>query len=297
MELAVCIGNVPKIITDEWAANLEENGVTALEPGRFAIQNKPTEVFRKEAEIIYSHGIKIHTVHGPFNQHDLSTPDEESRLCAIKLHLECMESASAAGIECMVIHPSPSFNKIERESRLEQLDKSLTLLVKEAEKYKVRLALENLPNDYLGNNTIELRNILKSFNSYYLGTCFDTGHANLTEEGVLYAFDILEDTIINFHLQDNDQFSDKHLQPPYGTINWKKVFEKIKKMNFKRPISVEADPWAKNSWKQFLQELYALADNKLLTTEINGKELYVTCPNCNHYCYKTNTGYTCMCNN
>ena len=295
IEFAICIGNMPKVVTDKWAAELQHNGVTALEPGRFGIQNRDTATFVKETNIIYSHDIKIHTVHGPFNQDDISNVNEEARLDALKLNIKCLENASAAGIECMVIHSSAILQPHEKKLKMEQLRKSLDCLVKEAEKYKVRLALENLLMDYIGSDPVELLNIVQSYNSYYLGTCFDTGHANQTPSGAEKTFDTIKDTIINFHLNDNDKFSDRHLQPPYGTVNWKSILNKIKKLNFSRPVSIEADPWDKNTWKQMLTEVYALANNELLTTNINGNEVYVICPDCKHYCHKTSSGYKCMC--
>jgi sugar phosphate isomerase/epimerase len=203
--------------------------------------------------------------------------------------------ASVVDAECLIIHPSGTINSHDEEHRLSCLRRSLEALVTKAEATGVRLALENMLPGHLGCMSASIREIVEAYDSPFLGVCFDTGHAHLTEEGVLEAFAALREHVVNVHLQDNDGINDQHLQPPYGTIEWEKLAGGLRAMDFLGPMAVEAPPWTGRSWSTLLREVRALVAGQLLTLDVGGRQVRVVCQTCGRYVFETSGESLCGC--
>lgn len=115
-------------------------------------------------------------------------------------------------------------------------------ILKAAQKYKVKIALENLDAPNFEHFTFLLDNI----KSEWLGLCYDAGHHNLYRPD----FDILEkygNRILAIHLHDNlmdweygyDYTRDLHMLPFDGKIDYDKVCNKLAKTNYKNVIMLE----------------------------------------------------------
>ncbi len=89
-----------------------------------------------------------------------------------------------------------------------------------------------------------LRLLCKQVNSPNVGVCLDIGHANLFEE--------VETTILatgslvkHLHIHDNygmrkdSGFSDLHLAPGEGSIDWRKCMEALKRINYQGVFNFE----------------------------------------------------------
>ena len=164
-----------------------------------------------------------------------------------------------------------------------------------AEEVHVRLALENMLPGHLCADAASLRALLDDIASPHLGACFDTGHAHVNKEHVVSAFTALRERIIAFHLQDNDGNGDKHLQPPYGAIDWEAFRDELRSMAFAHPLAVEAAPWNGASWGVLLRELRALFSEGVLTVRVGDRSLKAVCPQCGRYCFGTREHWFCAC--
>ena len=115
-----------------------------------------------------------------------------------------------------------------------------------AEDLKVTMCLENI---FRPLNTVD--DVLYYINKYpseQLGACFDSGHANIMENGmdipdcvahkafgdyglaVAWEKNVLDRMlphIVNCHLHDNDASADQHLLPGKGNIDWGKLVPKL----------------------------------------------------------------------
>jgi sugar phosphate isomerase/epimerase len=207
-----------------------------------------------------------------------------------------VQRAALVGAKCVVIHPSGGhISPEERDARRQALLSSLEALVPFAERVGIRLALENMLPQHVGDSAAEVLSIVEQFDSAWLGVCFDTGHAHLNPGGMLAAFKVLYDRIITFHVQDNDGNHDRHLQPPYGTIDWAALACVCRGDDFDFPLSIEAPPWQGAGWAVMLREVQALFSTGLLSVPWQGKEVHMVCQRCSRYAFGTPESWFCGC--
>jgi len=138
---------------------------------------------------------------------------------------ECKES----GISLVVMHlcsgkKAPMYNEIGFR-RIKEL-------AEYAKKLDIKIAFENTRSKGY------LEYILTKLKDNHLGVCFDIGHyhAHFKDE---FPFELFKDRIFAVHLHDNDQTDDLHLLPFDGTVNWEETIVKLKKANYKGPITLE----------------------------------------------------------
>ena len=300
MEYAICRW-VPDL-SSTGVELLRKEGVTAIEPGPSFLLDRDEMVLNLEKERLDKAGIRIYSCHAPFNgENDLSSLNEDERQGAVTTHMKALVRASFVGAECMVIHPSGEILPAEREQRIRQLYISLEALIQKAEEAGVRLALENMLPKHIGCEAALIRRVVDDLDTKFLGICLDTGHAHLNNGGVSGAFDVFREKIITFHLQDNDGNSDRHLQPPYGTINWEALAPALIALEFKKPMAVEAPPWRGTSLDTLLREVHSLFEIGLLEIDLETPSrescrAHVVCKKCGRYCFGTSHEWFCGCN-
>ncbi|MBS3762719.1 MAG: sugar phosphate isomerase/epimerase, partial [Planctomycetes bacterium] len=233
MDFAICLWDLD--IEPAMQGQIFE-GVSAIEPGAPVLSETDPDLLQAQAEILRGRNIEIYSAHAPFGpEHDLSSSDSEKRDGAVQSTLLALRNAALIGAQCVVLHPGPPVPTEQRSARWDNLRESIEHLLPKAEELEVTLALENLLPGYLGDQTISLRKFVDRFDSSLLGFCFDTGHAHLNDEGVMQAFEVLREDIINFHIQDNDGWMDRHIQPPYGTIDWDALAPELRSLDFEHP--------------------------------------------------------------
>jgi sugar phosphate isomerase/epimerase len=277
---------------------LQEAKVNNIEAhASFLLGKKEPELLELIKEL-KSRNITIDTVHAPFGEdNDLSSTDATIIKETIDRHIRSMEQMSTVNIPVLTIHPGSRLTP-EKESEIPLREKifrkSLEKLLKQAEKLKIKLAVENMLPLRTGYKIDTIKSILNEFPSPFLGVCFDTGHANVGE-GVFETFNTVKEKIMDFHIHDNDGTGDMHLQPPYGNINWTDFFTAVKKINYKRPIMIEAYPWQGRELKWMMQEVEMLKENKRLIKTFP-MEHFLKCKKCGHFIYGTESNPICYCN-
>ncbi len=138
----------------------------------------------------------------------------------------------------------PSWTRM-RQQALERLSTNFREVLKDCEKYKMKLALENvnpMPKDseffYLGDNIKDFEFLFSKLESPFLNLCLDVGHAN-TNEGPLVYIQKFSCKIINVHFHDNNGKYDDHFDVGKGNIPWEKVVDAFKKIKFFGPFISE----------------------------------------------------------
>ncbi len=236
-------------------------------------------------------GIQILSVHAPYGEkNDLSSPEDKIRKLALAKLRRLITSLPSDQRLKIVIHASPPLKKEEYARRKEYFKSSLEDLLTLAEKFKVTLALENLPPGYLGDKAEDLKEILETFPSPYLGVCLDVGHAHLTE-GIEEFFTILKEKIVTTHIHDNNGNEDLHLPPPYGTICWNKLIQKWEEEKVSFPLIIEAYPWGKEEWVWLTIEIENFFSGKIL--QEGG--CYLKCKTCGHFLFGDKKNPFCYC--
>lgn len=198
-----------------------------------------------------NYGLEFCDAHAPFGLwKDLAMPLEKFHDIVIMRHKMAIRLCAEFGVTSLTFHTGnttrTAFGDVKLDDYYEVLLRSLNELLPDAEKYGVVLALENQWTPL--NQTPYLLKAIKHFDSPFLGLCYDSGHARLTQFGqcdpaksvvpylwnemglpVYWENDIIsqfQPYLINCHIHDNNGFNDEHLLPGAGTIDdWEHIFE------------------------------------------------------------------------
>jgi sugar phosphate isomerase/epimerase len=182
-------------------------------------------------EIIRNANLKLENVHLPFEGINTIWEDNLNGQEMYNLYSSCIDECKIFEIPTAVLHITsgnnpPPFGEIGL-NRFKRL-------IEKAEKHGLNIAIENLRKieylDYIFNNIESSR----------LKFCYDSGHENcyMPEIDLLGKYG---NKLIALHLHDNDGTADQHLLPFNGTVNWKNIMEKLKKLEYKGSLALEID--------------------------------------------------------
>lgn len=188
------------------------------------------------------------SIHPPYLL-NLSEKIEIISSANLKYLKRCIVLAKKLGCEFITtyignINHQRNFKKA-RQMALMRAISNLKEAIRECERLKVKLALENtnfMPKDseifYLGDNLKDFHLIFSEIDSPYLALCLDLGHSH-TNEGVIPYIKRFSNRIINVHYHDNNGFKDEHLNIGDGTINWKEVMKAFNDISYSGPFLSE----------------------------------------------------------
>ena len=203
-------------------------------------------LYRELRQEVANAGLDFVDSHAPFAYDcDLCVPIPEVRpymLAHLKYILQIVHDF---GVKTCCVH---TINKAYPEYTLEQqrdaICASLDEILPLAEKLDVIICIENLTRP--GTNAEDEVYYIRKYDSPYLGACFDSGHANLMEKGMMYpdnfiyerwpdrqvkwetnVLDKMLPYIVNCHLHDNDASRDQHRIPGNGSVDWKTLVPKL----------------------------------------------------------------------
>ncbi len=189
-------------------------------------------------------GLKVSSLHLPFYERVTLEPegrgkfyisdgDEILRKKALKETLNSLRMGRELGGEVMVLHTGME----GPNSSTSALLKSLEELILKAERFDVKIALEN---GYRKMTTLrELLPLLDEFKTERLGLCIDFGHINIAKEWETLKR-VPPDKIFEVHIADNDGERDEHLIPFTGNMPWERAYEILWKI--KGEIVLEVGP-------------------------------------------------------
>ncbi len=138
---------------------------------------------------------------------------------------------------------------------------------------------------------------MEKIDSLSLGICFDSGHANIMNNLSDFIHTI-GNSIINIHVHDNDGTYDMHLQPPYGTTDWRLFAESLRDIGFDDVITIEAPPWTGASFRQMVREVTAVIENALEPDDwqSGNANIALRCLKCGHAILREHGKWFCNCN-
>lgn len=207
------------------------------------------QLARKLRLIGEDYGITCNQSHAPF----------PSGLDGMEYFLKrAIECTAEAGGKICIIHPN---NDKTAEENAEMYVKLLEF----AKGYGVKIATENMFNwDSEEDKTLpaacsdekSFLAHLQAVNDDDFVACLDIGHAEIMGESVsaekmIYA---LGDKLQALHLHDNDKRHDSHQIPGSMSIDFKKVVQALKKIEYKGYFTLEADAFLKKYNEKNLME-------------------------------------------
>jgi sugar phosphate isomerase/epimerase len=127
----------------------------------------------------------------------------------------------------------------KRKVLLDNMIKSLREIVSYAQKYQIRVMLENVPRSNGIHNIDEFKYIIDNVGSLFVH--LDIPHA-FTSGGMKSVIDYLstfKDKIVHVHWHDNHGTGDEHLPVGSGLIDHQKALKALKDINYDRTITLE----------------------------------------------------------
>ena len=135
-------------------------------------------------------------------------------------------------------------SEINYINELSFFKESLMILGEYAEKRNILLAIEYEP-DLLIENSNDVWNLISNdFNN--IGLNLDTCHASVLGENIPQIINKFNKKIFHTHISDCKNNVHYHLIPGYGEINFKAIFNSLKKIKYDGFLTAELYPYYQN---------------------------------------------------
>ncbi len=226
-----------------------------MDEGAHMLNSRRVDMLKR---IIKREGIHV-SVHAPFADINIASTSPSIRHAVMKRLKKSIKFSAQLNSEYWVFHPGiqsaigDAYPGMDWEINL----KSVRELLHEANKYNLKITIENVPDPFpfLLKRIDEFERFYKDLGEegLNLGLTFDVGHANINGQ----LFDFLEkfrNKIVHVHLHDNDGHSDLHLGIGFGNINWPKFIESLRKANYNGALVIES----KNNIEESIRRLRKL---------------------------------------
>ncbi len=237
---------------------LAEVGFEAYDVSLFAVQKKEDdplngEYFREYAKEIRAYADSLGIV---CNQtHAIFPPvrgDEEdpARYQTLLRHLEI---SGILGAKASVVHPAQHLPYLKNKEALRAYNMEFYRgLIPYCEKFNIKIAVENMWQRYYskGSNRIcrsvcaapaEFKDYMDALNSPRFIALLDVGHVSLVGEDMTEMIHTLGSHLRALHLHDTDTFSDLHIAPFHGRIDYQEVTQALADIDYQGDITLEAD--------------------------------------------------------
>ncbi len=204
------------------------------------------EEYRRELETLELTPIGSHEPWNNFLGH------ETMKEAFLRKDALAIDLAGRIGIPSMTIHHGMHDSKLmSRDEFMELNAAAMKELIPMAEKYGVRLLIENLP--WKGrmegvhlSTADDLLELLDRIDHPLFGVCWDTGHANLCGLEQYSELKKLGSKLENLHIHDNYGMkrtpnADLHLFPFWGNVNFDAVMTALLEIGYKGTFNFEAD--------------------------------------------------------
>jgi sugar phosphate isomerase/epimerase len=170
--------------------------------------------------------LNLHASHG--REKYWCSFEEYQRRAGVELVQNRIAMTAQLGADVIIIHVPTRMEQIEPVRR------SLDELLPFAQRYSVRIAVENMESDDFDM----LTTLLNEYDSSVLGLCYDSGHGHI-DGGGLDHLERVKGRLIALHLHDNDSKDDQHKIPFTGTVDWERLARLIAASPYDKCINLE----------------------------------------------------------
>lgn len=171
----------------------------------------------------------------------LTNKDKEIRKKTIKRLKEQIKFAHNFGAYVIIgLIRGKYEGSVSKEKALNYFKNALLELLDFAKIYNVKMVIEPI-NRYetnLLNNLEEVKNFIEEINSDNIGILFDTFHSNIEEVSIEESMNKFKKYIWHIHFADSNRYA-----PGMGHLNFLKILNKLKEINYSGFISLEILPY------------------------------------------------------
>jgi len=237
LSMLYCLGEPFKKMT-EHLHRAEPACIEIVDDGFHTLDKHRVSILKSIGE---SYGLK-YSVHAPFADINIASPSKPLLKAMLKRLKKSITYASTLNAYVWVFHPGLKTGVSMFYPNMDWLQnlEATHLLLKIANDYGVRIAIENVPEPFPF-----LMKSVEDFTKFYeainedIGLVFDVGHANLN--GQIERFlTVFKDNIVHIHAHDNDGKDDQHLGIGLGNIDWNNVANLLRKISYDKIIIIES---------------------------------------------------------
>ena len=217
------------------------------EAGDVGITSESTrEEVEEIAALATSYGLQLRSLStSQLWKTPLSSPDENIRQQGIKVVKKMLEFASWIGIDTILLVPGAVTPEVSYDDCYTRSQECIKQLVPTAEKYNVKIGVENVWNKFL-LSPLEMARYIDEIDSEYVGAYFDVGNV------LLYGFPqqwirILGKRIFKVHVKDfNTKVGNGHGFVPLlvGDVDWKEVRNALEEIGYEDTLTAELTAYA-----------------------------------------------------
>ncbi len=243
-------------------------GFAGIEAGWTQFEHAPLAEVEAASQIYQHHQVAVSSFHLPFTEDDdICSFYEESRRRAVDRSLYWMERAAVLGADIVIQHPEIGRHNLDLEgidTFFRQLGRSLAVLLPAAERFGVRIAIENMQpggQSRFGTRPEHFTRMGEEFAHANFGFCLDTGHAlQAMRDDVASLIDGMGNHLIHYHLADNAGDRDSHLAPGHGRVDWPLIFGSMAKRGYTGTACIETPPfdfgpdYTRDAWRDLVTE-------------------------------------------
>lgn len=189
--------------------------------------------------ILDNPNVEFWSLHAPYGSfYDPSSPDDEIRKNAIAAYSDAIEAAHNLGAGIVVAHPGANTEyDVYRDSRLGFCVDTYKHIADFAGERGIKLALEPLPKNEVGNTLDELLWIVENIGRQNVGINFDVNHL-FPADAIPGLIRKAGEMILSVHISDQDD-QERHWLPFTGKLNWKEVLKALADSGYKGPLVYE----------------------------------------------------------
>ena len=232
-------------------------GLSDITKDIYADTNKMETYCQEIREAADKNGLAISQVHGPW-------PTDDTTEDGVKRGWECMHKAvygcHLLGAPYLVIHPQMPFGwgaDNDPDFAEQQTVNLLKELAVDGERYGVTICLENMPFRKQRISSMQyIVQAVEKVNSSFVGICLDTGHCHYLKEDIADNVYLAKDHLKTLHIHDNRAFSDAHLLPFLGSLDWDAFAKALADIGFDGSLSLETGSVNPNKMDAPLTEAY-----------------------------------------
>jgi len=229
----------------EWLPKSEIAYVEIVDDGLHALDRQRVAILKNIRD---SYDLK-YSVHAPFADINIASPSSQMLDAMLKRLEESMMNAQTLDAYMWIFHPGirSGISSFYPGMDWLQNQKTVKTLLRLAENYGLKIAIENVPEPYPF-----LMKSVDDFSKFFneigedIGIVLDVGHSNINGQTELF-LETFTDKIVHMHLSDNNGEADQHLGIGYGAVNWKRITDMIKETSYKGVAVIEAIEHVKES--------------------------------------------------